>query len=104
MTLKSVVNVSDHSDIINQFQHILNALQYLTASQLVSHMCLIIPLNKKQEIVVLEVFQYYLDKVYLKARTECTNQLLLYMGEENGVEKNQVIKAIAIKFQMLNHQ
>ena len=82
----------------------MNALQYLTASQLVSHMCLVISLNEKQEIVALEIFQHYLDKVYFKVRTECTNQLLFYVGGEGGVEKSQVIKAIATGLQMLNCQ
>ena len=103
MALESVVNVSDHFDIIDQFWHILNASQYLTVSQLVSYVCLIIPLNKKQEIVALRVFQHYLDKVYLKARTECTNQLFFYMRGEDGVEKNQIIKTITTELQMLNY-
>ena len=67
-------------------------------------MCLIISLNKKQEIVALGVFQHYLDKVYFKARTECINQLLLYIGEEGEVRKSQMIKTITTGLQMLNHQ
>ena len=104
MILKSIVNVLDHSNIINQFQYILNASQYLTASQLISHMHLVISLNKKQEIVVFKIFQHYLDKIYLKARIECTNQLLFYMKEEGGVGKSQIIKTITTELQMLNHQ
>ena len=104
MTLKSVVNVSDHFNIIDQFQYILNASQYLTVLQLVSHVYLIISLNKKQEIVTFKIFQYYLDKVYFKARTEFINQLLLYVRGEGEVRKSQMIKIITIELQMLNHQ